>query len=59
MRHGEYNVPCSKKIPLYTRWFNAEYMYTAVSGVIGTFIPENSVGITENYLGENSQHQCA
>ena len=32
---------------------------TAVSGPIGTFIPENIVGTTENYLSKNSQHQCA
>ena len=31
----------------------------AVSGAIGTFIPENSVGTNENYLSKNSQHQCA
>ena len=32
---------------------------TALSGAIGTFIPESSAGSTENYLSKNSQHQCA
>jgi len=59
MRHSEYNVPCAKKIPLSIPDGAMLSICAAISGAIGTFIPENSMGTTENYLSKNSQHQCA